>query len=78
MLNTSPRARFVAFPGVSPSRTSQNGLFARLRALIAAHNSRVALANLDQFGLDDVGLTRRDAAQDLAQPLWDVPNQWRR
>lgn len=76
MLTTFTRARFVALPGVSPSQTPKKGMLATFNTLIAAQKSRTALAKLDQRGLDDVGLTARDVAKELAKPVWDVPSKW--
>lgn len=78
MLTPSSNARFVSLSGAPCTPASRRGLFSWLNALIAAHKSRIALANLDQHGLEDVGLTRTDVEDDLARPVWDVPSQWRR
>jgi len=42
--------------------------------VFAAHDvwrQRRALAELDDHRLDDLGLTRRDAAREAARPIWD-------
>ncbi|NNJ68451.1 MAG: hypothetical protein HKP54_10490 [Boseongicola sp.] len=72
MFTTTNTARFVTAP------TRQRGLVHWLHALIAAHKSRIALANLDAAARADVALTQSDVQTELARPLWDVPQAWKR
>ena len=58
MFNTDTHARFVAIPG------HKKGVLAQINALILAHKSRVALAQLDETGRADVGLTIHWASKD--------------
>lgn len=39
--------------------------------------SRRALARLDAEGLADVGLSERQARQEAALTIWDVPDSWK-
>lgn len=71
MFSTDTHARFVA------TRGHKKGVLAQINALILAHKSRVALAQLDETGRADVGLTPQDVKAELARPLWDVPAAWR-
>ena len=45
----------------------------RLRAL---SSSRRQLARLDDHLLDDIGLTREEAAREAARRAWDAPAHW--
>jgi len=70
MFTTTNTARFVTTP------TQRKGFVHWLHTMIAAHKSRIALANLDAAALRDVALSTADVSQELARPLWDVPGQW--
>ena len=72
MFTTNPPARFVTAP------TRRTGFVHWLHAIIAAHKSRIALANLDAAARADVALTTSDVQSELARPLWDVPQAWKR
>ena len=71
MFTPSNTARFVAAP---VRRTS---FVHWLNAVIAAHKSRIALANLDAAARADVALTPAQVKTELARPLWDVPAAWK-
>jgi len=60
------RTRFSAVPFTG------KGFFLWLNSLIAAHKSRIALANLDAAGLDDIGLTKHDVTVELSRSFWDI------
>lgn len=45
-------------------------LIARLRAVLARHASRQALARMDARLLADIGLTREQARHEAAKPFW--------
>lgn len=49
-----------------------------LRRLVALHRERRALAALDAHMLRDIGVTDVERDAELAKPLWDVPQGWRR
>ncbi|MDX5401835.1 MAG: DUF1127 domain-containing protein [Rhodobacterales bacterium] len=66
-------ARTLAFPRRLVFRP-----FAALAAALEAHRSRKALARLDPRLLRDIGLTREEALDEAARPIWDAPLHWRR
>jgi uncharacterized protein YjiS (DUF1127 family) len=49
-----------------------------LAAVRAARRQRLALRNLDDTRLDDLGLTREQARREAGRPFWDVPRHWLR
>lgn len=53
-------------------------LRAKLSAIIAVRRQRRALRNLDDRLLCDIGVSNREAAREIARPLWDVPSIWRK
>ena len=71
MFTPTNTARFVAAPA------RRTGLVQWLHALLAAHDSRRALANLDAAARADVALSKADVKAELARPLWDVPRAWK-
>lgn len=58
------------------SSASRRSLQQRLMDLIALRRQRVALANLDDTQLADIGLTRQEADQEAVRPIWDAPSHW--
>lgn len=46
--------------------------------LLSAQRQRQKLRDLPDHLLDDIGLTRREALEEAAKPVWDVPGFWRR
>lgn len=62
-----------------PHRTRPHSarLSLRLRNILATHQQRRALLALDAHLLDDIGLTRAEAMDEAAPPLWDASQQWR-
>jgi uncharacterized protein YjiS (DUF1127 family) len=53
-------------------------LLDRLHTAQTLHRQRVALTNLDDALLSDIGITREQAMAEAASSVWDVPNHWRR
>ncbi len=49
-----------------------------VRAVIETRRQRLALSRLGPHLLDDIGLNQGEAGTEAAQPLWDVPQNWRR
>ena len=50
----------------------------RIMTVLSVRRSRQDLAHLGDEQLRDIGLTREDVADEIARPIWDVPNNWRR
>jgi uncharacterized protein YjiS (DUF1127 family) len=63
-------------PGLA-RRVPGMGPFHRLLSLAAALRNRRRLAELPGHLLEDLGLTREEAAAEARRPPWDVPPQWR-
>lgn len=64
--------RTVFWPA-TPNKTS---LLGWLMAADAAYRSRVQLAGLEAFRLDDLGLNEKVAKKEARKPIWDVPAHW--
>lgn len=64
----------------TPFTTPVSGLpfLTALRFAIALRRQRAALAKLNAVALQDLGLSRDEALQEAARPVWDVPASWRR
>jgi uncharacterized protein YjiS (DUF1127 family) len=60
------------------SSTKWPGLIAHLRHLITLRRERRALAAMEDHMLKDIGLTRAEALEEAAQPLWAAPAHWTR
>lgn len=65
------------FPRTAPRRLAGVGTPFRLGSLVDLWRSRQALKRLDARALEDVGLSARDAHEEAAKPVWDVPANWR-
>lgn len=48
----------------------------RYRHAAAMWRSREALLDLDDYQLDDIGITRAAAAQEASRPFWQDPAPW--
>lgn len=53
------------------------GRFSLTRRMAMAR-TRAHLAQLEDHMLDDIGLTREDAAHEAARRAWDAPGHWLR
>lgn len=73
-VKTAASLPFVAGHGVSP----RPSLGKRILTLLSLRRSRLDLAGLSDEQLRDIGLTRDQVADEIARPIWDVPNNWRR
>jgi uncharacterized protein YjiS (DUF1127 family) len=62
-------------PGIA--RRVSTGPFHRLLSIAAALGNRRRLGELPGHLLEDLGLTREEAAAEARRPLWDVPSHWR-
>lgn len=62
---------------ISHAAPRQNWL-KRLSMMLAVRQSRLDLAQLSPELLRDVGLTHDDVQAEIARPVWDVPQHWRR
>ena len=60
---------------LSRSLSSGRGGFslARLATMLNVARERRMLAKLDRHALDDLGLTEKDVAREVARPFWDLP-----
>jgi len=47
----------------------------RLMRYLAVWQQRRALANMTPERLDDLGLSRADAAREVRRPFWDIPEK---
>ncbi|SMR70786.1 Uncharacterized conserved protein YjiS, DUF1127 family [Aliiroseovarius halocynthiae] len=47
-----------------------------LATAIQTRRERVALSQLDDHRLKDLGLTRAEADREAGRPIWDVPAHW--
>lgn len=63
--------------GATPARGAERGMVRWVLAMLSARRSRQELARLDDDLLRDAGLTRDQAAREIARPFWDVPRNWR-
>jgi len=66
--------RRIALPRTAYARAP---VVFRLLSLLDLRRQRAHLARLDNHALRDIGLTRADAADEAARPVWDVPHNWR-
>jgi uncharacterized protein YjiS (DUF1127 family) len=64
----------VALASKARRRQGFMALFWRLTGL---RRQRAQLLRLDDRALRDIGLTRADAEDEAARPIWDVPRHWR-
>lgn len=66
-------------PNVLPHRPAADtrSFLGRLMHALEVRQSRRALANLNAEQLADIGITREEADQESARPLWDAPAHWR-
>jgi uncharacterized protein YjiS (DUF1127 family) len=58
--------------------TRSGALFSVAMQAFALHRQRQALRRLDDRALADIGISRAEAEQEAARPIWDVPATWRR
>ncbi|MEO6299895.1 MAG: DUF1127 domain-containing protein [Paracoccaceae bacterium] len=58
--------------------TKPLGFFARIKRARSLHQERQALLRMDDALLRDIGLTREQALDEAARPIWDAPSTWRR
>ncbi len=71
-------ARHPAHAATPPSIwTSLLAAVPLLRLAPQVANSRARLLDMDDAMLADIGLTRTEARQEAARPVWDVPANWR-
>lgn len=57
---------------------SRPGWFARILTLMAVRRTRIDLGQLSDDQLHDIGLSREEVEKEIARPIWDVPQNWRR
>lgn len=73
MFATSPLTRLRMRLG-----RSNHTPFGFIWLALLARRQRDRLRQLDDAALDDIGLTRAEAENEAARPVWDVPANWRR
>ena len=61
-----------------PRRPWALRLLDRYFAAQALHNQHQALLQLDDGLLRDIGISRAQAVELAAAPVWDAPNHWKR
>jgi uncharacterized protein YjiS (DUF1127 family) len=69
------KALVSLLPLAAPLRPSPLAYLKRLRAM---RRSRQDLANLPDYLIRDIGLTRDAAMEEASRPFWDVPDHWMR
>ncbi len=64
----------LAAPGSGGPESNRPSLFARLvlalREMAAHRRQRQALAALDEHGLQDIGVSAREAEREIHKPFW--------
>lgn len=66
--------RVVTGHGIVP----RPGWIERILTVFDVRQTRIDLSRLSDEQLRDVGLTREDVEAEIARPVWDVPENWRR
>lgn len=56
----------------------QSGLFTKIANVFAVYSERRRLADLPDYRLADLGITRAQATQEARREIWDVPAGWTR
>ncbi len=54
------------------------GLLARLKQARTLRRQRLALAELNDHLLADIGITSGEALAEAERPVWDAPANWRK
>jgi uncharacterized protein YjiS (DUF1127 family) len=62
---------------LSALASRSHSVLGRLYSALMVYRSRRDLARLDAHMLNDIGLTARQAEDEAARPVWDVPHTWR-
>ena len=61
-----------------PTSGGQKNPVAWVVAMFGTWRQRHALEQLDDHLLDDIGITKREAFDEVHRPIWDVPAHWLR
>ncbi|PFG64265.1 uncharacterized protein YjiS (DUF1127 family) [Thioclava sp. ES.031] len=61
----------------APARPARRGFFSTLARMADYYRSRRALERLDPRLLDDLGLSKTEAAFEARRRIWDAPDHWR-
>ena len=51
-------------------------MFTRIAQYLRLSRQRRDLRDLDDHLLADIGLTRAEALEEAARPIWDAPHHW--
>ncbi len=65
-----PVSSTFAFPGAAARRAAIHRLFSELASWHGRHRQRLALAELDDWLLADIGVTPHEARHESAKPFW--------
>ena len=68
----------LMFPIRAPRRSWALRLLDRYLAAQSLHKQHQALLRLDETLLRDIGISRSEALDLAAGPVWDAPNHWKR
>ena len=75
-------SRSHSYNATSPRHASHRPwslrLLDRYFAAQALHKQHQALLHLDDYLLDDIGITKAQAIEQATGPVWDAPNHWKR
>ncbi len=58
------------------TRPRPRSVINRIKRLYSLWRQRRALGQLDDAALDDIGLSRQQAAAEARRPVWDAPKHW--
>lgn len=67
---SAPHAAPLGTPGQPAPQTPRTGLIALVRAEWRRYRSRTMLAQLDDYMLKDIGVTRAEAQFEAGKPFW--------
>ena len=75
---TQSHCSAASFPTQAPHRSWMLRLLDRYFAAQALHKQHQALLRMDDYLLNDIGITKAQAIEQATGPVWDAPNHWKR
>ena len=54
----------------------RRSIWSRFAMIMSLRRQRLSLKKLDARMLDDIGVSRKDAAIEAKKSVWDVPGHW--